>query len=180
MHKKADHLKMLALTGCFIAPLAIAQDTRVCTFPGEPRNPNSAYTVNNNGTVVDQRTGLMWDQCAWGQSGNDCSGSGTSYNWTQMRSIVDLANSQEHKGYNDWRMPNLAELKTLVESCRMRPAINVTVFPNTPSNWFWSVPAVMIDAEDTAGVYFFDGNGYGYGHRNNQGYGRVRLVRDLP
>ncbi|WLD59269.1 DUF1566 domain-containing protein [Salinispirillum sp. LH 10-3-1] len=178
MHRHHRRKLLFALAGSLIIPFAAAQESLFCTYPGNPRNPDTTYLLNMDGTVVDQRTALMWDRCAWGQQGNECSGTAASFNWSQMRNAVETANAQAYKGFNDWRMPNLDELKSLVESCRMRPAINTNVFPNTPSNWFWSMPAIATEAEDTAGVYFFDGYGYGYGHRNNQGYGRVRLVRN--
>lgn len=169
---------LAALLGCSV-PMAIAQQAAHCTYPGNPRNPDSAYSVSNAGTVVDTRTNLMWDRCSWGQTGANCTGTSASFNWSQMNSAVATANAQNYKGYSDWRMPDFNEIKTLIESCRMNPAINTTVFPNTPSNWYWSMPVIPTEVEDTAGVYFFDGYAYGYGHRNNQGFGRVRLVRDV-
>ncbi len=44
---------------------------------------SAAFTDNGNGTVTDSATGLMWDKCSWGQSGNsDCAtGSASAPTW---------------------------------------------------------------------------------------------------
>ncbi|MFC3852641.1 DUF1566 domain-containing protein [Salinispirillum marinum] len=178
MTKQTTQQAILATLIGFSVPMAFAQQAAHCTYPGNARNPDNAYIIYNSGTVTDTRTDLMWDRCSWGQSGAACDGLSASFNWSQMNEAVVAANAQNYKGYSDWRVPNFDEIKTLVESCRMNPAINNNVFPNTPPNWYWSMPVVPTEVEDTAGVYFFDGYAYGYGHRNNQGFGRIRLVRD--
>jgi len=50
--------------------------------------PASRFTVNANQTVVDTATGLMWKQCAQGQSGSNCSGTVTGLNWQQALQIL--------------------------------------------------------------------------------------------
>lgn len=108
--------------------------------PGITRsNPNEAYTVNADGTVTDIRTGLVWDRCAWGQSGADCSGgAASSHTWADALNVAATANAQSHKGHTDWRLPNIKELRSLVEVCRENPTINDVIFPNTPDGAFWS------------------------------------------
>lgn len=42
----------------------------------------AAFTVNADGTVTDNATGLIWDQCSWGLSGTSCAtGSASTYTW---------------------------------------------------------------------------------------------------
>jgi hypothetical protein len=60
------------------------------------------FVNNGDGTVTDTKTGLMW-------SAKD---NGIHINWTNARSYCQSYSGGDHK---DWRMPTLAELKTLYE-----------------------------------------------------------------
>ena len=133
--------------------------------------PDERYTNHGNGTVTDNATGLMWQRCAIGQSGNDCTGSARSFTWEEA--LAEAANSN-HAGFSDWRLPNIKELHSLVARDRYDPAININAFPNTPSNWHWSTSPSAIDA-DNAWILDFE-YGYGYNRRHYIG-DHVRLVR---
>lgn len=99
-------------------------------------NPDVVYKDHGNGTVTDTRTGLMWKQCAEGLSGAGCqAGTARTFTWTEALTQAELST---FSGYTDWRMPNVKELASLVEDCRVSPAINTILFPNTTSAWFWS------------------------------------------
>ena len=99
-------------------------------------NPDSVYSVHGNGTVTDTRTGLTWKQCAEGLSGAACqTGSAQTFDWGNA---LAHAEASTFAGYTDWRLPNVKELFSLVEDCRIFPAINTNRFPNTPSARFWS------------------------------------------
>ena len=101
-------------------------------------NPDFIYVEHSNGTVTDTRTDLMWKRCAEGLEGPGClSGSAQSFNWAAAH---NQAASSVFANYGDWRLPNVKELGSLVEECRFNPAINDTVFPNSPAigACFWS------------------------------------------
>ncbi|MBV5276569.1 DUF1566 domain-containing protein, partial [bacterium] len=106
-------------------------------------NPDNAYSVNVDGTVLDKRNGLIWKQCSEGQSGSTCNGSATTHTWS---GALSLAASSAFAGYSDWRLPNVKELKSLAEKCRSDPAINNTIFPATPSSNFWSGSPLAYDS----------------------------------
>ncbi|MFI3195587.1 MAG: DUF1566 domain-containing protein, partial [Methylococcaceae bacterium] len=59
--------------------------------------------------------------------------------------------------YSDWRLPNIAELQTIVERDNYYPAINTELFPNTPSDVFWSSSPYVGYASSAWGVYFSSG-----------------------
>jgi hypothetical protein len=100
---------------------------------------DSRYIDHRNGTVTDTKTALMWKQCAEGLSGKDCSkniaGDAVKLTYTQA---VELVKNSTFKEYDDWRLPNIKELESLVAYDRAIPAINLTRFPKTPSSGFWS------------------------------------------
>lgn len=96
--------------------------------------PDNRYNSHGNGTVTDKQTGLMWQSCSLGQTweGNTCTGVVGFYNWQDALAkaqVDDLAN------YTDWRLPNANELVSLVAFDRAKPAINLTIFPNSPDRY---------------------------------------------
>ena len=47
---------------------------------------------------------------------------------------LSTAEAASFAGQSDWRLPNVKELHSLVEECRVSPSINDTVFPGAPSS----------------------------------------------
>ncbi|TAN64867.1 MAG: DUF1566 domain-containing protein [Methylobacter sp.] len=135
--------------------------------------PDSRYTVNADGTVLDNKTVLTWMRCSLGQTWHNgvCTGSAQPYNWP---SALQSAESAVFAGKNDWRLPNLKELQSLVESRCYDPAINLTAFPNATGDSFWSSSPIANYNIYAWIVYFHYGNDY-WGAKNHNLY--VRLVR---
>ena len=120
----------------------------------------AAFTVNSDGTVVDSATGLMWDQCSWGQSGATCAtGTSSSHTWSQALGVAVTANSASYKGHTDWRLPNINEMESLVDLSYTSPAIDSAAFPNTEigvfSLGYWTSTPYLGDAWN---VVFFNGS----------------------
>ena len=84
---------------------------------------------------------------------------------------------QEAKDYaaslgDGWRLPTIQELLTLVDYTTHRPACSV--FPDCPSEWFWS--SSPYDNADAWSVYF----GFGLVDFLSRHHGNaVRCVRDV-
>lgn len=96
--------------------------------------PNSRFEVlGNGGEVKDKQTGLIWQRCSLGQTwnGTSCIGTATQHNWK------DALNKSKTVG-TGYRLPNIKELKSIVERQCINPAINLQVFPNTQTNDYWS------------------------------------------
>ncbi|MCK5158178.1 MAG: DUF1566 domain-containing protein, partial [Candidatus Heimdallarchaeota archaeon] len=60
------------------------------------------FADNEDGTISDAATGLMWSQ-------NDSS---VGMNWEEALDWVQLKNAENYLGYNDWRLPNAKELQS--------------------------------------------------------------------
>src|SRR5690606_7760455 len=70
--------------------------------------PDSLYIDNSDGTVTDTVTGLMWDKCQFGKSGDQCEAGGVLvYTWQEALDMVVTANYTYYLGYNDWRLPSV-------------------------------------------------------------------------
>lgn len=99
--------------------------------------PDSRFTVSGD-TVTDKKTALIWQRCTFGESGNGCAtGSGINATWQDAFALAQQANSEKQYGYNDWRVPSIAELRTLQERACQHPATNATIFPNLDGD-IWS------------------------------------------
>ncbi len=177
--------KITSVTGllCLVIPIAVvAQADLQCNNENAAILATTAHLQDNgDGTVSDAKTGLVWKKCSEGQSwnaaSNSCDSSAVTYNWQgalQQAQDVNAGLAGENLGKTDWRVPNIKELASLVEQKCWNPAINVFVFPSTPSSSYWSSSP---DANNSSYAWFvnFDG-GYGFAV-NKYNFRYVRLVR---
>ena len=175
---------LLLLLLAFVSALALttAQTATAQTINSYIENewPNNRYTNHSNGTVTDRKTGLMWKQCPEGQSKGFCADDGDTkgFNWKEA---LEHGNNHTFAGKSDWRVPNIKELTSLAALNRYEPAINSTLFPNTPSEGFWSASP---DPEADPGDYnyawyvlFYDGSGRSSDSSTRDSTLRLRLVR---
>jgi len=138
--------------------------------------PNTDFVNNGDGTVTHTKTGLMWKQCSEGLSGVGCAtGAATTHNWQAALKLADTLNvGAGFAGFNDWRVPNIKELNSIVESQCFTPAINTMVFPNTLSLVYCSSSSYAAGASYAWFVDFSNGHD-GAGYKSYYYY--VRLVR---
>ncbi|UJB65120.1 IPTL-CTERM sorting domain-containing protein [Acidovorax sp. YS12] len=168
----------LAWAGLCLLP-AWAQAV-TCSPNFVPSNPDAIYTVHGDGTVTDTRTGLTWKQCLEGfeNNGAGCTGAPSQKNFTWNEALA-LAASHNFAGHNDWRLPNIKELLSLVEECRGSPAINDVAFPGDPQGGYvhssspaaGMVPTIVWDVQIVTGAIVQSA-------RSTPAY--VRLVRGGP
>ncbi|MDI7270074.1 MAG: DUF1566 domain-containing protein, partial [Myxococcota bacterium] len=132
-------------------------------------------TLSGDRVVRDTATGLEWQGCVAGQSGDSCgTGSATGMSWQAALAYCD---GLSWAGHDDWRLPSRNELQSIVDYGRVAPAVDPTAFPATPSNWFWSSSSYAGSASDAWAVYFASG-GVDSGGKANTTY--VRCVRRGP
>lgn len=133
-------------------------------------NPTHKYLQHTNGTVTDNETDLMWYVCS-----EECN-TPTDYTWEEALNYVEEFNTHiKFANYTDWRLPNIRELATLAELQCFRPAINITVFPNTLPLHYWSSSPYKFYPHYSWYMNFEDGV-YTYGDRTDKKH--LRLVRD--
>jgi hypothetical protein len=152
---------------------ATAQVCQANTIPAT--SPTKQFSINSNGTVTDIKTGLIWKKCFEGQSSLDCSDKGVVYTWQQALEQAQIINKGGgFAGYDDWRLPNVKELVSITEKQCVFPGINLILFPNTPSQKYWTSSPVANKSENAWYVHF-DGGHSGYITKSTFNY--VRLVR---
>lgn len=133
------------LVNAFLTPamlmLSLAGNAQTCQ--NNTIAPSTAHLVDNgDGTISDNKTGLMWKKCSEGTSGIDCKVTGVSglifgvnYEWWKALQLAQTVNNGDgFAGYKDWRLPNIKELQSIVEVRCSGPAINLQVFPGVSSD----------------------------------------------
>jgi hypothetical protein len=168
-------LALLGFSGLVAASTSLAGSCRP-----ELASSTPAARFDAKGDVVtDTRTGLTWMRCAVGQrwTGASCTGDAAIMTFSEAQSAADDVNLDSLAGHDDWRLPKLPELASIVERQCFNPRVNEAVFPGAPSAVFWSSmekPGVRSD------VYALDFGGGAVSVRPKVERGAVRLVRGAP
>lgn len=140
-------LTFLLVTVLVSAPAA----AQLCNPAISMTTPQPRFQVNADGTVDDHQTGVTWQRCPIGyevdNAGTEtvytddrCIGSAQSeFGWQAMLLYAQELNATGgFAGAQNWRVPNVKELSSIVERQCSAPAINAAVFPDTPAAEFWS------------------------------------------
>ena len=91
-----------------------------------PAIASDRFVKNGDGTVTDTKTGLIW-------SAKD---NGGHINWTNARSYCQ---SYKGGGHIDWRMPTLAELKSLYDpEIQNKRGYHIPKLINTTAETCWA------------------------------------------
>lgn len=110
-----------------------------------------AKALNGDDVVIDLATGLMWPADG---SGEGCAFGNTA---TWDNSIIYL-NGLDFAGFTDWRLPNFRELSSIIDYGHYDPIFDVTLFPNTLLDYYWSSTCVFGIASSKWCLYFKTGS----------------------
>jgi len=111
--------------------------------------------------VTDSISKLQWQDNAIGEK-------------MEWQEAIDYCeNTLKLGGYSDWRLPNINELKSIVDRGRYNPAI-VNGFENTSSNYYWSSTSSK-SYSNYAWIVLFSGGRVYSNNKSNNYY--VRCVR---
>ena len=120
---------------------------------------NAALIDNEDGTITDTDTGLMWQQ--------------EDDNITRMYELaITYCENVDFSTYSDWRLPNKKELFSIIDNSQLDPAVDSTAFPNTDSSHYWS--STTPNSLQAWSVDFSNGNVINYDRANSR---YVRCVR---
>ncbi len=119
------------------------------------------FINNGDHTVTDIATGLMWQQ----EDDN------VGRNWEKA---IIYCEGLNNANYQNWRLPNIKELQSIVDLAITNPAIDPTAFPATNADLYWSSTTFVDISERAWQVGFDDGR---VTHYDKSGGFYVRCVR---
>lgn len=132
---------------------------------GNPNYGQNSFTDNGDGTISDGATGLMWTR--------DDSGAGM--NWESALAWVETKNGANYLGRNDWRLPSIKELNSIVDysrspdttsSAAIDPIFNATSFTDeadvTDYPFYWSGTTHVNTLSSDFAAYMTFGEALGY------------------
>lgn len=99
------------------------------------------FKKQEDGTILDTKTGLIWQAEHVGPMP-----------WQKAK---EYAKNLKLGGCEDWRLPTIEELITLIDPTRESPA---SAFPNAISYGFWSSLPYLSDTSYAAYVSFYTGS----------------------
>lgn len=126
------------------------------------------FVDNGDGTISDLATGLMWMKDDYGQS----------IMWEEALAYCE---NMEFAGYDDWKLPNVKELHSIVDYSGVYPAVNPKFFNSTKAEdenyhtWLWTnTSANEGDGGDGSAWYVSFGKAVGLDGLDTHGAGAVR------
>ncbi|NIP99230.1 MAG: DUF1566 domain-containing protein, partial [Nitrospinaceae bacterium] len=96
--------------------------------PDLPPSDDARFTDNQDGTVTDHSSGLMWKKKDSYQEEKKW------MNWEMAKDFVKRMNEKKFAGFSDWRLPTREELKTLYDESK-----------SIPWKYYWTTNEVHID-----------------------------------
>jgi len=127
--KSARHLFIVFLTAV-AATSSLSASAQNCNSHITSNSPTSRFHDNRDGSVTDKHTGLQWARCSLGQTWKESSCRGEA---RALPFAIAALLAEE-----DWRLPSIQELSSLLELRCYQPAINTEIFPATDSGAYWT------------------------------------------
>ncbi|MEZ8771904.1 DUF1566 domain-containing protein [Vibrio sp. 10N.247.310.17] len=150
------HICLGALTALLCGN--VFAQTCVTTQPASIKD--GQFIDRKDGTLLDVTTNLLWSKCNVGESYNSaqdkCEGTALKYkNWQDALNATKDTSLTTIASQTGFRLPNIKELSSIVEYRCTKPAINLTYFPTTTNEPYWTntqinsaYDGLIIDFED--------------------------------
>lgn len=137
--KYSNHITLLLLVSIgTLCSISFKANAEAFCPPGIPTTANDEeFELKPNGEVLHLASNLVFMRCSIGQTwdGAECLGDANTFTWKEA---LNTSIATEFAGQTSWRLPNIKELSVILERACVRPAINETIFPNTPSSDYWT------------------------------------------
>lgn len=117
------------------------------------------FVDNGDGTITDLATGLMW------QKADD----GIARNWEDA---LSYAENLELAVYDDWYLPDVKELHSILDYTRNESAVNPVFFTTDKGGWFWTSTSYL-DRPELA-LYIAFGKAVDFRGMDTHGSGATR------
>jgi hypothetical protein len=112
-----------------IVPIKDAQEVFGLDNKWYPRKYTQNEYKDFGDVIVDHATKLMWQK----------SGSEKSLVYEKIQEYITLLNSQLFGGYDDWRLPTIPELMSLLEQKKLSDDLNIHPIFDSTQRYCWSV-----------------------------------------
>ncbi len=136
--------------------LAVLSAAMLPMTPGRANAPTGQYTNNGNGTITDNRTGLIWQQALQPAT------------YTYATAVSYCANLTLG-GNSNWRLPEISELQSIYDPCST--TLLDPIFTGSLTAYMWSNTVYRLDSTQAWTLY---NNSF---HAPKTSSGHVRCVR---
>ena len=173
---KTGQTTCYSTTGSMITCAGTGQDgeLQIGTAWPSPRFTDNSLSNSTEKTVTDNLTGLVWSKDA-----NIAAGTKT---WQQALDYVKTLNSINFSGHNDWRLPNVNELASLVNKGQSIPStwLNGQGFTSVQPGAYWSSSNYVYNTGNAWRVNMNDVTVFGYEKANSYFVWPVRAGQSGP
>lgn len=127
---------------------------------GETQNgmawPTPRFKDNGYQSMTDALTGLVWSK--------DANPAGKLKTWQDALDYIKSLNNSNYLGHNDWHLPNLNELESLINKEKPNNAswLNAQGFYNVQEDFYWSGTTYAHDTANAWNMLMNDGSVNGY------------------
>ena len=108
-----------------------------------PQSYSIDYSVENEPVVVDNNTGMMWQQKI------------PPLEELYIEEVNGYCNNLVYGGYDDWRLPSVTDFVTITDFGRYDPAIKTEYFPDYGSFWTSNKRVNRWTGGDLPHIYYY-------------------------
>jgi len=155
---------------------------QICLPDVTPQTMTPAnFDFSISGQAKDKLSELIWARCVVGQTwnGTNCVGAPKKLTWQEALLEAQTLNGSG----DDWRVPDIKELNTIIDRQCASPPINLLIFPDTPAsqdNGLWSSTPYAVDEDTETNAWYMS---LGFGQMNYRAVSTrnfVRFVKGFP
>ncbi len=135
--------------------------------------PSPRFTDNGDSTMTDNLTGLIWAKDASTPTVSGCIGE--TMNWADAIDYVTCLNNNNYLGYNDWVLPNVNQIESLIHNGASNSSVWLQTqgFTGVQQSTYWSSTTYANNRSIVDMVFGFGRRHTGYAWLVDMDYGDV-------